>query len=85
MTKYQIHGLNKRKYANAVSDLADQVRWIEQRISMSVDNTISQNYRMQQKDIKRTRSSLIKLTKQNKQNKNVGLPTFTNKVKKRLS
>ncbi len=82
----KVHGIDKRKFRNSIGDLADQLRLIEQKITMGTDNSIVFNYQEQQKEVNRVYSSVQKIT--NRQKKNTDkllMSNYTTKAKKRLS
>lgn len=80
------NGIDTRNFANSLSGLADQLRLIEQKITMNTDNEIQQTYRTQLKEINRTRSTIKKATKKQMQNtEKIVLSNLAFKARKRLS
>ncbi|SEQ26970.1 hypothetical protein SAMN05216232_2090 [Virgibacillus subterraneus] len=77
----KVHGIDKRKFRNSIGDLADQLRLIEQKITMGTDNSIDINYKEQQKEINRVYSSVQKITESD----NLLMSDYAPKAKKRLS
>ncbi|SDQ55338.1 hypothetical protein [Virgibacillus salinus] len=77
----KVHGIDKRKFRNSIGDLADQLRLIEQKITMGTDNSIDINYKEQQKEINRVYSSVQNITKSD----NLLMSDYAPKAKKRLS
>ncbi|MFB4169184.1 hypothetical protein [Virgibacillus sp. JSM 102003] len=82
----KVHGIDKRKFRNSIGDLADQLRLIEQKITMGTDNSIDFNYQEQQKEVNRVYSSVQKITKRKKRNTDkLVMSNYSSKAKKRLS
>ncbi|GAA0600073.1 hypothetical protein GCM10009001_15580 [Virgibacillus siamensis] len=77
-----VENLEKQTFADAISGLTDQIRIMEQKYTLKVDDTILQTFHEQQKRINRTRSSMKKLAKQKPEIK-LSAPNF--KVRKKLS
>lgn len=77
-----VENLEKQKVVDAISGLADQVRIMEQKYTLKVDDTILQNFHEQQMKINQTKSSIKKMEKQ-KPEIRLSAPNF--KVRKKLS
>lgn len=82
----KVHGIDKRKFGNSIVTLTDQLRLIEQKITMSTDNNIDNNYQVQQEDINHTHATIQKITKKQRRNtEKIFSSNFVFKAKKRLS
>lgn len=49
-------GINKQTYTNALQHISDQLRWIDQKLTMKVDHDISQTFYGQQLKIDATQT-----------------------------
>ncbi|QKY69179.1 hypothetical protein [Lentibacillus sp. CBA3610] len=83
-----VDGIEKRKFANALSDMGNQLRLMEQKITMMTDNRVQEDYTSQQKELNHITYTVNKLhRKQQKQHTEKLVPgRFTfNHAEKRLS
>lgn len=51
-------GVNKRDFEASLEHVSNQIRWIEQKLTMKVDNEIWQSFQNQQKIIDDTKSMI---------------------------
>ncbi|WP_077326620.1 hypothetical protein [Virgibacillus siamensis] len=77
-----VENLEKEKFADTISELSEQIRLMEQKYTLRVDDTILQQFHVQQQQINRTKSSIKKLSKLKPEIK-FSAPNF--KVRKKLS
>lgn len=81
-----VQGIEKRKFTNSLSALADQLRLIDQKITMCTDNDIQQEFYSQKKKMSNLDASVKKISvEQVKYKKKITLSSFTFKGKKRTS
>ncbi|SFA74387.1 hypothetical protein SAMN04488072_101349 [Lentibacillus halodurans] len=83
----KVDGNQKREFTNALSDMADQLRLMEQKITMITDNRIQDHYETQQQKLHHITYTVNKLhRKQQIKIKKLVPSRFTyNHSKKRLS
>ncbi|WP_164668794.1 hypothetical protein [Virgibacillus doumboii] len=76
----------KKKFANTLSGLADQLRLIDQKITMSTDSDIQQNFYNLKREIDGLNSTVKKISRKRMKNtKKIILPNFTFNARKRSS
>lgn len=57
------NGVNKKEFEASLQKISDQLRWIDQKLTMKVDNEIWQSFQNQQNVINYTQSIIKKAQK----------------------
>lgn len=60
------NGVNKREVEILLQRISEQVRWIDQKITMKIDNEIWQNFQSQQNEINFTKSIINQAKKKSR-------------------
>ncbi|WP_099158325.1 hypothetical protein [Virgibacillus ndiopensis] len=51
--EYSQYGIEKKEFADSLQRISDQLRWIDQKLQMKVENKITDSFYEQQHSIKR--------------------------------
>ncbi|PAV29463.1 hypothetical protein CIL05_11395 [Virgibacillus profundi] len=49
-------GVDKKNFEDSLQRISDQVRWIDQKLTMKIDNEVWQNFQDHQNEIRYTKS-----------------------------
>ncbi|MBT2214230.1 hypothetical protein F3157_09775 [Virgibacillus dakarensis] len=55
---YSNNGMDRQTFANSLQQISDQLRWVDQKLTMKVDNEIVDAFYSQQKKINKIQANI---------------------------
>ncbi|MEN1969383.1 hypothetical protein WMZ97_15065 [Lentibacillus sp. N15] len=60
---YPNNGIDKAMFNHLLQELSDQLRWVDQKLTMKVDHEITQTYHFQQTMIQKVQANIDQISK----------------------